>query len=124
MKLYEKKLQNALMLRVGGLAWARLWRVQVGVYRHLHSNEKVTVGMKGQSDLFGVMAPSGRLVCIEVKSPTGRVRKEQDAWLRMVNRFGGVGIVSQLPSDTTEENLKANIEEECQRVVALLEMRR
>jgi hypothetical protein len=46
------------------------------------------------ADLLGIWAPSGRLLSVEVKSPTGRVRPEQERWAEMVARFGGVaGIV-------------------------------
>lgn len=51
----------------------------------------------GSSDLIGVVT-SERTVCgvflaMELKTPTGRVSKEQEQWIAIVNARGGVGRV-------------------------------
>ena len=112
MKLYEKKLQNELMMAIGSRPWCRLWRHNVGVFRRLHNDEKVSIGLKGQSDIFGILQ-GGSLVCIEVKSATGRESEHQRNWGAMVERFGGVYVVARLPKDTDDDNL----EEKCDLVV-------
>lgn len=49
-------------------------------------------GLRGVSDILCVL-PGGRLLAIEVKSATGRLRKEQQHFLNRVNSLGGIGIV-------------------------------
>ena len=47
----------------------------------------------GSSDLIGI-TPSGHFLAVEVKTPTGRIRPEQQKFVDAVNRAGGVaGIV-------------------------------
>lgn len=48
---------------------------------------------KGSADLIGVLAPTGRFLALEVKTPTGRIRPEQLQHLAVVRRFGGFGAV-------------------------------
>ena len=44
------------------------------------------------------LAAAGRFLALEVKSPTGRVRPEQIAFIEMVTRLGGIaGVVRSVP---------------------------
>lgn len=93
-QLNEAKLQDALMLRLGGRTDTRIWRNSVGVYRQLHSEDKIRVGVPGMSDLFGVSR--GWFLSIEVKAAKGRVSERQVRWIEMVRRQGGFGHVARL----------------------------
>ena len=53
----------------------------------------------GWPDLCGVVAPSGRWLAIEVKSPRGRVAPEQAAWGALLTRMGGVYAVCRSVED-------------------------
>lgn len=44
---------------------------------------------KGSPDLVGMVFGSGRAFCLEVKTSTGRVSREQDHWIRYCNKRGG-----------------------------------
>lgn len=61
--------------------------------RPLHAGLSV-----GSSDLIGV-SPSGRFLAVEVKTPTGRVRPEQQKFIDAVNRIGGIGIIARSVDD-------------------------
>lgn len=66
----------------------RLVRQNVGV----DTVKGVRYGYAGQPDLIGVLA-DGHCLCIEVKTPKGRVRPEQIAWWRSAYQWnirGGV----------------------------------
>jgi len=53
----------------------------------------------GTADLVGVIAPTGRLLMIEVKTKSGKQRKEQATMQRVVTKFGGVYILARSVSD-------------------------
>jgi len=55
---------------------------------------------KGISDILGVY--QGRMLCIEVKKPGGRVSPEQRAFLDRVNDEGGIGFVAYSVDDVVE----------------------
>ncbi len=53
-------------------------------------------------DILGILHPSGRLLCIEVKKPGGVVSVEQKEFLDIINRNGGLGFVAQSINDVEE----------------------
>lgn len=72
----------------------RVWRNNVGV----DTMRGIRYGLGvGSPDLVGIAW--GRFVGLEVKTPTGRVSKEQTMWLDMVRRFGGVAGVARSVED-------------------------
>jgi hypothetical protein len=62
--------------------------------------QRVTFGLPGGSDIFGILAPSGRWLAVETKAPAcklagrrkGRLSPEQRAFLEAINADGGVGL--------------------------------
>lgn len=77
---------------------ARLWRNNVGVLLDARGNH-VRYGLAtGSSDLIGLTS-AGVFLSVEVKSPRGRTTPEQDAWLDMVRRMGGVAGVCRSVED-------------------------
>jgi len=53
----------------------------------------------GSSDLIGIVAPHGRLIALEVKTSTGRVTREQQQFLNLVEKMGGVARVVRSVDD-------------------------
>ncbi|MDR0447265.1 MAG: VRR-NUC domain-containing protein [Treponema sp.] len=49
-------------------------------------------GKKGSSDILGVLQ-GGRLLCVECKSPDGRLSPEQREFLETVRSLGGLALV-------------------------------
>lgn len=67
-----------------------LWRNNVG----FDAERRVKYGLGlGSADLVGLLVPSGRFFAIEVKTPVGRLRKEQRLWLDVVRKNGGFAAV-------------------------------
>ena len=54
---------------------------------------------KGFSDLFGFRKSDGRAVFIEVKSPTGRLRPEQENFIRKMQIYGALAGVARSVED-------------------------
>jgi hypothetical protein len=105
----ETTLQQQIRLALGTRPDARLFRNQVGSLPDPRTGRLVTFGLaKGSADLIGwrtvTITPEmvGQQVAvftsIEVKTPNGRVRPEQQAWLRVVQGAGGfAGIARSVP---------------------------
>lgn len=62
----------------------------------------IRFGWRGCSDLIGMMK-DGRLLAVEVKAPTGKLRTEQAEFLSLVRRFGGVAFVARSCRDVLDE---------------------
>lgn len=54
----------------------------------------VRFGWRGCSDLLGMMT-DGRLLAVECKAPKGRLQAEQQEFLSLVRRFGGVAFLAR-----------------------------
>jgi hypothetical protein len=53
----------------------------------------IRFGMKGSSDILGVLPPTGRFLAVECKQPKGRTTESQDEFLDAINEAGGLGVV-------------------------------
>lgn len=65
------------------------------------SAERVHYGLKGSSDLIGIL-PNGKFLAIEVKTLTGRLSPEQKRFAAMVRRQGGVYVEARSAQDVRE----------------------
>ena len=121
----ERELTNAII----ALLWAHnipCWRTGVGAFPAEYGGTRrfVRMGTRGMADIVGVVPVSvavpilwpspiprdprggyrfGRALAIEVKSPTGRIRPEQLAFLQEVVRAGGIGFVARSVTDVVEK---------------------
>ena len=105
----ETILQQQIRLALGTNPDARLFRNQVGSLPDPRTGRLVTFGLaRGSADLIGwrtvvvTLDMIGQRVAvftsIEVKTPTGRIRPEQQAWLGAVHGAGGIaGIARSVP---------------------------
>ncbi len=102
----ETQLQQQIRLALGTRPDARLFRNQVGSLPDPRTGRLVTFGLaKGSADLIGwrsvVVTPEmvgQRLAVfcsIEIKTPTGKLRADQQAWLTAVQGAGGVAGVAR-----------------------------
>lgn len=92
----EKQIQNAILRTFGTRRDMRLWRANVGAARF--GRHVVRFGVPGQADLTGIL-PGGIRLEIEVKAPNGRQSREQQAFQRMIERFGGVYVLARSVED-------------------------
>ena len=106
----ETTLQQQIRLAVGINPETRLFRNQVGSLPDPRTGRLVTFGLaRGSADLIGwrtitvTQAMVGTRLAIftsiEVKTPTGRIRPEQQAWLEAVQQAGGIAIIARSVPD-------------------------
>jgi len=106
----ETELQQRIRLALGTRPDARLFRNQVGSLPDPRTGRLVTFGLaRGSADLIGwrsvVVTPDmvGRRLAvfcsIEIKTATGRLRPEQQAWLGVVQDAGGIAGVARSVAD-------------------------
>lgn len=114
----ETHLQQEIRLALGTRPDLRLYRNNCGSLPDPRTGRLVTFGLaRGSADLVGwrtvTVTPDmvGRRLAvfcsIEVKTPTGRLRPEQQAWLGVVAGAGGVAGVARSVSDA--EALLSNL---------------
>lgn len=90
----EIALQKRILLALHKQGIVHVIRNNVGVAVPLSGNRPVRYGLgTGSPDLVGIVRGSGRAVGFEIKTPTGRVRKEQTAWIALFNKLGGYGCI-------------------------------
>jgi len=106
----ETTLQQQIRLALGTRPEARIFRNQVGSLPDPRTGRLVTFGLaRGSADLIGwrtiTVTPAmvgtrlAIFTSIEVKTPTGRVRPEQQAWLQAVQQAGGIAIIARSVPD-------------------------
>ena len=106
----ETTLQQQIRLAVGTNPDARIFRNQVGSLPDPRTGRLVTFGLsRGSADLIGwrtvtiTQAMVGSRIAvftsIEVKTPTGRIRPEQQAWLAVVQGAGGLAGIARSVTD-------------------------
>jgi hypothetical protein len=114
----ETTLQQQIRLALGTRPDARLFRNQVGSLPDPRTGRLVTFGLaRGSADLIGwrtvVVTPDmvgqrlAVFTSIEIKTPTGRVRPEQQAWLGVVRGAGGIAGIAR--SVTDAESVLSNL---------------
>jgi len=105
----ETTLQQQIRLALGTHPQTRLFRNQVGSLPDPRTGRLVTFGLaRGSADLIGwrtvTITPDmvghrlAVFTSIEVKTPTGRIRPDQAAWMGAVQAAGGIaGIARSVP---------------------------
>ncbi len=91
----ESVIQAQIRKHVGSLPYVRLWRNNTGQLKDRFGTTVIYGLCTGSSDLIGIVAPHGRLIAIEVKSAEGKPTPEQEAFMEIVRRFGGVAGVAR-----------------------------
>ena len=93
------------------------WRQNQGAIPLKNGGFRRFVGMKGVSDILGILPQTvrvegevaqvtfGNLLAVETKRPGEHLRAEQEDFLRRVNELGGVGLCVQSVREL-EEKLK------------------
>ncbi|MCQ8279884.1 VRR-NUC domain-containing protein [Acetobacteraceae bacterium KSS8] len=92
----EAAIQADILVAITALPSAMFWRSNSGVATR-SDGKPIRFGVPGQPDILG--AYRGQAYGIEVKSPTGRQRKEQAIWQRNFERAGGRYILARSVDD-------------------------
>ncbi len=90
----EKKIQDDVRKALNLDGRCRVTRYSVG----FDAVNKVRYGNVGWPDLIGVLR-NGVAFCVEVKTPTGRVSPEQEAFWRAARKWGVRGGVARSVSE-------------------------
>ena len=109
----ETTLQQQIRLAHGTRPDCRLFRNQVGQLPDPRTGRPVQFGLaRGSADLIGwrslVITPEmvGQRIAvftsIEVKTPTGRIRPDQQAWLNTVRNAGGIAGIARSVKDSED----------------------
>ncbi len=88
----ESSVLRAIMLALGNVADFRVWRNNSGALQDV-TGRLVKYGLApGSADLVGILAPTGRLVALEVKTDRrgSKQTPDQENWGRVVREMGGV----------------------------------
>lgn len=120
----ERDVQRESLLRLGRNPALMIWRRMVGTFfppeivRHLcpacqeraTSFRRVKVGIPGEGDAGGVLAPNGRAFWVEFKSATGEQRKQQQNFERAVRQRGGIYVIAR-SADEAEAGMQPYIDD-------------
>ena len=109
----ETELQQRIRLALGTRSDLRLFRNQVGQLPDPRTGRPVQFGLaRGSADLIGwriititpgmVGSQVAVFTSIEVKTPTGRIRPEQHAWLNTVQQAGGIAGIARSIQDAND----------------------
>lgn len=101
----ESEIQSAIHRKLGSRPDVRLFRNHVGKVRDERGRWHAFGLAPGSADLIGwhsvTVTPDmvGQQVAVflsvEVKTATGRVREDQEAWARIVKHHGGKAIIAR-----------------------------
>ncbi len=94
----ESALLNQILLALGSRSDCRVWRNNTGRLLNPRSGRWISFGLKGSADIFGVLR-GGRFLAIEVKTPLGRLRPEQECFREMVESLAGLYVVARCVED-------------------------
>lgn len=87
------------MREIGSRSDVRLFTIKQGAGLNRSGKFQRFGASKGVSDILGVLAPSGRILAIELKVGRDRLSAEQLVFLGMVTRFGGLAIEARSVDD-------------------------
>lgn len=93
----EQDIQNKI--RAALSPYAVVFRANVGKVRTADGRYFDTGLPKGYSDLHGFRKSDGRMFFIEVKTPTGRLRPEQEKFIKTVKKNGAIAGVARSVDD-------------------------
>lgn len=93
----EAHLVHEILKNWGAHPRLRIARVNTGAA--VVKGRLVRFGVPGTADICGVLAPAGRFLAIECKSATGKQRKAQVTFQRVVEAMGGIYVLARSVDD-------------------------
>jgi hypothetical protein len=103
----ESEIKAAIRKAIGNEPDLRLWNLSQGTVEVDGRMRKFGL-IKGASDLIGILKPTGRMFCLEVKKPiTGRSSTEQKMWVEIIRAFGGFACVVRSPEEARAALMRA-----------------
>jgi hypothetical protein len=101
----EITIQNKIRLALGSRPDVRLFRNHVGVVKDQRGQVHSFGLRKGSADLIGWVRiwHIAVFLSIEVKTAKGKLRPEQQQWMKNVNESGGIAFVARSESEALEQ---------------------
>lgn len=93
----EAQIQYDILIAWGAHPRLRIWRQNTGAAKI--NGSWVKFGVKGCPDILGLMAPSGRLLGIEVKTATGKQSDDQKRFQAILEKWGGLYVLARSVGD-------------------------
>jgi hypothetical protein len=91
----EYQIQHDILVALGSRPDVMIWRQNTLVARDQRTGRAVRSNPNGVADILGCLAPSGRMLAIEVKSANGRQTTEQHAFQKAVEARGGLYVLAR-----------------------------
>lgn len=101
-KRREADLIRAILTYLRTVPGVVAWRVNSGAVVGEYKGKRRFVRfntMPGMSDILCILPPNGRLMAIEAKVESGRLRPDQQTFLAKINNAGGRGILASSVDD-------------------------
>ena len=96
----EQDIQRLIMLALSE-AGCLIWRNNTGVLKNA-AGIPIKFGLcVGSSDLIGI-APGGRFLAVEIKTPTGKATPEQMRFIEAVRARGGIAGIARSPEEALD----------------------
>lgn len=93
----ESDIQRLIMLALSE-AGCLIWRNNTGVLKNA-AGIPIKFGLcVGSSDLIGI-APGGRFLAVEIKTPKGKATPEQLRFIEAVRARGGIAGIARSPAE-------------------------
>ena len=98
----HSRLVNEIMLAIGSRPGITVWKNATGYARSMDGERIISYGLKGSADILGI-CQGGRFVSIEVKTGSSKLKKEQLAFKRMVESYGGIYLEARSVDDVVKK---------------------
>ena len=99
--MLEKETQAAI-LEYLALRKIFAWRNNSGAAKMMRKDGSqgfIRFGAIGSPDILAILPPTGRLLAVECKSPTGRISPQQEAFGERIKAAGGVYVMARSIDD-------------------------
>jgi hypothetical protein len=120
------RLVSKIILTVGGRKDARAWENTVGIGRDINDNHIIKFGLKGSSDVIGILFVYGVGVFLGFEAKTGRAVQSprQKKFEAMINRMGGFYFVVRETTDITAcvEHARREVIERMKKVASAMKV--
>lgn len=93
----EIDIQNSIRLALN--QYAVVFRANVGIFKTADGRTVSTGLPKGFSDLFGFRKSDGKIFFIEVKNEKGRLRPDQEHFLKEMKNNGAIAGIARSPEE-------------------------
>lgn len=107
----EKEIENAILQYLNLLPETKAWKNQsIGVYdpvKRVYRMNRGAYTARGTSDIIGIC--QGVMLCIEVKTPKGKISQAQKDFLDIMEHLGALAFVARSVDDVRDELMSVHL---------------